>query len=236
MKRMPYASGRYLINLLLLLIILPLQALERNQQDLNNESMMSIAWHQQAEEFKALSWQTFNMATDLFDEKQAAARPGTKIAIIADIDETLFDSSAHSGGLLERNEPMNMPRSLIWWKAEQCVALPGAKEFLDHVSKQGGTIFYLSNRVEVVRNATLNNLKKAGFPQVEADKVLLSSTGKESKFPRIKNIIDQGYQVAVILGDKLSDFAINEGARPEDPKAFVDLHQSLFGDPASGTG
>ena len=230
MEKMPYAFGRYIFSLLLFITAFPTQALEKNQQDLNNEALLAIAWHQQAEEFLALSWQTFNIATDLFDEKRTAARPGTKIAIIADIDDTLLNSSACFGGLLERNEAMSPQRSTTWWNAEQCVALPGAKAFLDHVTRHGGTVFYLTNRIEAVKEATMNNLKKAGFPQVKPDQVLLSPTGKESKFPRIRQVIDDGYQVAVILGDKLSDFAINQASRPEDSKTFVDLHQGLFGD------
>ncbi|MGY0215828.1 HAD family acid phosphatase [Endozoicomonadaceae bacterium StTr2] len=225
-----YKLSTRILSLLLLITVFPVSSLERNQQDLNNELLMAIAWHQQAEEFKALSWQTFNIAIDLFDEKQAKAAPGTKIAIIADIDDTLAESSAHFGGLLERNEAMSMARSITWWKDEQVTAMPGAREFLEHVNRNGGRIFYLSNRPEAVRAATLSNLKKLGFPQLESEQVLLSATGIENKYPRIKKVLNQGYQIAVMLGDKLSDFAINEMERPADWQQYVDQHQSLFGD------
>ena len=65
-------------------------------------------------------------------------------------------------------------------------------------------IFYISNRYSEQLDATVNNLKKLGFPDAKKSNVLLRGDTR-SKSERRKSVSDN-YEIIMLIGDNLSDF------------------------------
>ena len=51
-----------------------------------------------------------------------------------------------------------------WGKEIAATEVPGAKEFLNYANSKGVAIFYITNRVVELKNATQENLTKLGIP------------------------------------------------------------------------
>ena len=66
-----------------------------------------------------------------------------------------------------------------WGDMRKAKAIPGAVDFLNYASRKGVKVFYVSNRDEVQKQATIDNLKKVGFPDATAETVLASGKSFE---------------------------------------------------------
>ena len=71
-------------------------------------------------------------------------------------------------------------------------------------SEKNVEIFYISNRYAEQLEATVNNLKRLGFPNSKESNVLLRGDTR-SKSERRKSVSDN-YEVIMLIGDNLSDF------------------------------
>ena len=126
------------------------------------------------------------------------------LAIIADVDETVLDNSPYDGKLILNNTTYNRESWVEWGNLEIAEAIPGSLEFLKYASEKNVEIFYISNRYSEQLDATVNNLKKLGFPDAKKSNVLLRSD-KRSKSDRRKSVY-KDYEVIMLLGDNLADF------------------------------
>ena len=114
--------------------------------------------------------------------------------------------------------------------------IPGAVEFLNHVAKTGGDVFYLKNRKAQpdknmdLTEVTMKNLKALGFPQIDKKHMFLR-TGTSKKQPRRDTITAMGYRAVLIMGDNLADFdeAFDGDTMPARDKA-VEMNKDNFGD------
>ncbi len=201
-------------------------------KDLNEEAILALSWVQTAAEFKALAHQAFNIAKLRWDmDKQEG-----KKAVVVDLDETVIDNSPYNAGLIGKDYGYGNTSWKEWCDAESATAIPGAVAFLNHVVNSGGDVFYVSNRkAQPEKNynlteATMNNLKALGFPQVDKDHMLLR-TGTSKKQPRRDLITGQGYRIVLLLGDNLNDFSSAFSAETIDGRAAaVEMDKEKFGD------
>ena len=201
-------------------------------KDLNEESILALSWVQTAAEFKALAHQAFNIAKLRWDmDKQS-----DKKAVVVDLDETVIDNSPFNAGLIGKDYGYGNTSWKEWCDAESATAMPGAVDFLNHVVKSGGDIFYVSNiKAQPDKNydlteVTINNLKALGFPQVDKDHMLLR-TDTSKKQPRRDRITEQGYRIVLLLGDNLNDFASDFNAQTINERAAaVEMNREKFGD------
>jgi len=114
-------------------------------------------------------------------------------------------------------------------QAKQARAIPGSVEFAQYIDSHGGTLFYVSNRAEQDRQATVNNLQALGFPRVTDQTLLLKSTSS-NKQTRFASIRAKGFQVVVYVGDNLNDFG--EATWHKDNvqrREFVNSNSDKFG-------
>ena len=89
--------------------------------------------------------------------------------------------------------------------------VPGALEFARAASARGVKIFYLSNRAEDLAEATLSNLRKAGFPVKDASQFLglgrvvdgCESEGSEKGCRR--QLVGRKHRVLMQFGDQIGD-------------------------------
>jgi len=171
----------------------------------------AVLYVQKAAEYRALCYQAFNWGKKVIedDEKQMKRLPKSERnrprAIIFDIDETVLDNSpAQAYGILN-NKPFNLPDWYAWGEMRKAKAVPGAVEFAKYAHSKGIRLFYISNRDEVQKRATIDNLIKVGFPDVSEETVILrqEESSKESR----RQVVASKYRVVALFGDNLNDFA-----------------------------
>ena len=174
-------------------------------RDLNEQLVMATLWMQAAAEFRALSYQAFNIATVNLDAFLGAYTGSKPVAVIVDADETVLDNSAYEAFLIGQDFGYSSATWDPWMAAAQAKAMPGAREFLDFAAAQGVEVFYVSNRKMVGYEGTKKNLESLGFPFVD-DKHLLLRTDSSDKQGR-RDRVAADYEVALLLGDNLNDFS-----------------------------
>ena len=174
-------------------------------RDLNEQLVMATLWMQTSAEFRALCYQSFNLAKMNLDMFLAAYTGSKKVAVIVDADETVIDNSAYEAFLVGNDFGYSSKTWTPWMAAAQATAIPGALEFLNYAKEKGVEIFYVTNRKMVGYDGTAKNLKALGFPDVDK-KHLLLRTGSSDKQER-RDIVAKDNEIAFLMGDNLNDFA-----------------------------
>jgi len=152
----------------------------------------------------------------------------SKLAIVLDLDETVLDNSPYEAKSILDNfsYPIGWDE---WMHDASATALPGAIEFLKYTKSQGVNIFYITNRKEKYREATLLNLQKLDIaPAAEANLLLRSDeSGKE---PRRQTVIEN-FEIIMLFGDNLADFseAFDGEKTTSERAALVDSLKNEFG-------
>ncbi len=173
-------------------------------KDLNEQLIMATLYMQTSAEYRALSYQTYNLAKMNLEKVLLAKKSGKPLAIIVDADETVIDNSAYEVFLLCKDFGYSSDTWNKWMDAAEAKAVPGAVEFLKYASKKGVEIFYITNRRVVGYEGTKKNLIDLGFPNVD-EKHLLLRTDTGNKQPR-RDIVEKDYNIVFLMGDNLNDF------------------------------
>lgn len=189
-----------------------------------NDNLNAVAWMQTSVEFRLIAGQTWRGALVQLDraiktpgwdaltkEDRANNAKGLPPAIIVDVDETMLDNSPYQARLIRDGQSYNEATWAEWVKEEAAKPVPGALEFARAASARGVKIFYLSNRAEDLGDATLSNLRKAGFPVKDASQFLglglvvegCESEGSEKGCRR--QLVGRKYRVLMQFGDQIGD-------------------------------
>lgn len=102
--------------------------------------------------------------------RRAAAKPGQKLAVVLDVDETALSNmqaiQANDYGFITAG-PCNLPQGPCGWDAwiarAEAPAMAPALDLAREAQAQGFALFFISNRLEKVRAATERNLHAAGY-------------------------------------------------------------------------
>jgi 5'-nucleotidase (lipoprotein e(P4) family) len=162
----------------------------------------------------------------------ASATPaqGLPLAIVTDIDETLLDNSPYAVHQALAGHTYNDSSWIAWTAKVACDTVPGALAFLKYAASKGVDIYYITNRLEVERTPTLQNLQKWGFPEADNDHLVLRAAGSASSKETRRLAVAQSHKIIMLLGDNLSDFAALFDHQPVgDRKERVEASASLFG-------
>jgi 5'-nucleotidase (lipoprotein e(P4) family) len=188
--------------------------------------LFTSIYQQKASEYKALCFQAYNIARLRVDQ----VAPGTKPkAIITDIDETVLDNSPYAvhQGLLGKDYE---PASWFEWTAKAMAdTVPGAPSFLQYAASKGISIFYVTNRDEREKAATLSNLAKYNLPNTDNDHLMMRQnvSSKEER----RQAIMASYDVVLLVGDNLADFSNLFDKKPQQERDNNTLQAAaLFGD------
>lgn len=171
---------------------------------------LSVIFMQKSAEYRALCYQAFNMAQIAVEAELRNARrlPSSerrkRPAVILDIDETLLDNSPLQAQYIKDGKLFDLESFNQWIAMEEAQPIPGALEFVLFLKRKGVEIFYISNRTNDVKDATIANLRKAGFPDATPERVLLASRGSESKEVR-RDSVRAKHRVIMYVGDDLGD-------------------------------
>ncbi len=174
--------------------------------------LAGILYTQKAAEYRALAYQAFNLArlrldADL-DKRNLKQLPKDRRkmprAIIVDIDETVLDNSPGQAYGYKNGLAFNLPDWYKWGEMRKAPAVPGAVEFLNYAVAKGVKVFFISNRDEVQKQATIDNLRAAGFKDVGDENVFLreKESGKDARRAKV----EAKHRVVMLVGDNLDDF------------------------------
>lgn len=230
----------FLICLLLTITACRTQKVTQSTISLQHGPAWGALWQQRAAEYKALCLQAYQLAAIRVEEMshQQTLRPR---AIVTDIDETVLDNSPFSVTSAFNGQPFTQQAWEQWTSKAICDTIPGALSFFKYAASTGLTIYYITNRQESERAATLKNLQKWDFPFADNEHLVLSS-GSSDKEPR-RSAIEKKYEIAMLVGDNLGDFsdvfykktsdernAAVERLHAEFGRRFIMLPNVMYGD------
>lgn len=190
----------------------------------------AVLWFQNAAENRALAYQAFNLARLRIDEqRKKCKKKKSPCAVVVDVDETVLDNSPGQAWLIKNRQNFDAKTNwLAWCLREEAKPLAGAVEFLQYAASQNIKVFYVTNRREAEKAATVNNLQKFKFPDV-SEETLMVRTDKSTKEPR-RDKIKEKYRIILLMGDNLNDFSnIFEEKNVADRFAVTDQNKAEFG-------
>lgn len=224
--------SNYLKSILVLLAITAFSCNNKNNTPVekfstNDHLILSTLYQQTAAEYKALCYQAFNLAKMQLEKDLQNKKITAKRAIITDIDETMLDNSPFEAKCIIENT--NYPTYWDEWVNQASAKpLPGALQFLNFAKENNVEIFYVTNRKEHLREATLKNIKSQGFPYADNEHLLMRTEESSKEERRI--IVEKEYHVALLLGDNLADFSEKyDKTTMEKRNAITDSIQGQFG-------
>ena len=193
-----------------------------------NEYIVSATLYQQkAAEYRALCYQSFNLAALMLDKDLSDRRIDKHRVVIVDIDETVLDNSPFQGKSILENS--SYPKFWNeWCSLAKALPVPGASSFLKYAKANGVGVYYITNRDENLRIPTLRNLVSAGFPYAD-DTHLIMKTNESSKEGRRQAIAARNH-ISLLIGDNLADFSyLFDKQSTERRMALVDSLRYAFG-------
>ena len=209
---------------------------------LQEQNIMSVLFQQTSAEGLASSLQTYKVAQQVLDQALAdlnwSALPGQtkyqnkKPAIILDVDETVLDNLAYQArGILDGT---SYPKGWIAWGNEVAATeVSGAKDFLNYAHSKGVTIFYITNRVAQLKNATQQNLTKLGIPWDQSKDTILMRGENDwgSDKGSRRSLVSEEHRVLMLIGDNLGDFvdAKDNLVTPDKRKDMVQAYKEYWG-------
>lgn len=179
----------------------------------------AITWVQQSAEYRLLAEQTYRMAltqlsVGVQDRKWSADEIQIKKggfedkppAVILDCDETVLDNSAYNARNILLGRPYSTKTWNAWCQEEKAKAVPGALDFIKSAEGMGIKIFYVTNRRDVVKQATINNLNALGF-KADSSNVMTKNAEQgrgDDKISR-RAAVAKDYRIVLLIGDSMSD-------------------------------
>ncbi|QRN85878.1 5'-nucleotidase, lipoprotein e(P4) family [Clostridia bacterium] len=200
--------------------------------DLNEQLVMATAWYQASAEFRALSYQTFNLAKMMVEMDLEDDDVDMQRAIVVDLDETILDNSPYEAWLIGKDFGYSADTWNPWIQAGIAPALPGAVDFLMFCEDNDVEVFYVSNRKVLDDNSgytgTENNLNDLGLPYVDEEHLLLR-TGSSDKTER-RTMVEEDNHVILYMGDNLNDFLQDfAGVTMDERFSITDEYMEDFG-------
>ncbi len=203
-----------------------------------NDLLNATLWVSNSVEYKANTLATFQLAKirldealgdknwSAFNQTDAGDKP---VAIIADIDETLFDNGAYENWLIKARTDYSGKTYDAWTKAREAKAVPGAVEFLKYADSKDVKIFYVTNRAASQEEDTRANAEALGFPMGgNVDTFLLNKEKEDwgsTKGTRLA-FVAKDYRVLLVLGDNYGDFTDDASGSEADRAASLEKNMA----------
>lgn len=205
-----------------------------------NDNLNAVAWMQTSVEFRLIAGQAWRGALVQLDraiktpnwdaltkEDRTTPFAGLPPAVIVDVDETVLDNTPYQARLLRDGKSFDEFTWSQWVKEEAAKPVPGALEFARAANARGVTVFYISNRAADLSEATVNNLRKAGFPITDPGQFLglgmmvdgCESEGSEKGCRR--QLIGRSHRVLLQFGDQIGDLVSIVANTPEGREQAV---------------
>lgn len=189
----------------------------------------SVNWYNRSAEMRACYYQAYNSARLSLLAKLKNVTLKKKKAVVFDIDETLLNNTPFEIKTIETGRGYSKESWMKWTSLARAAALPGALDFVNFAKKAGVEIFYITNRRNDEKEATVKNLDSLGFPYLDGTHMLFR-TDESSKEKRRKSI-SENYEILLLVGDNLADLSdVFEDRNVNYGLGKVDDNKNLFGD------
>ncbi len=146
-------------------------------------------------------------AIQILQRRTIKAKPGEKLALVLDIDETALSNWEE-----EKQEDFGyIPKDWdAWIKRRADTAIPGTLRLYQEAQKDKVAVFFITGRAEDEREVTAANLKAVGYSQwdglaLRAVDHPKTQTVIDYKSGERKKIVAQGYTIILNVGDQMSD-------------------------------
>lgn len=173
--------------------------------NLSLAKQQAIAYHDSGQYEKDLA-SVIKKAQNYINMEVAQAKKTQKLAIVLDIDETSLSNYRH---LYERdfaNNPQVIHSEIL--KADAPVIQPMLSLYKDAI-KKGVKVFFITGRSDLERQATIQNLQRAGYKGWSGLYLNNDYQSKRSasvfKSKARATIEKQGYTIIASIGDQCSD-------------------------------
>lgn len=211
--------------------------------NIQTQAINAVLWHQTAAEYKALCYQTYNLAEMQLKEKlQNHAFPYEKPpAVVMDLDETVVDNSFFNAQLILDNVNFSKEKWKAWSDLQNAGSIPGAIQFIKFARDEGVKVIFVSNRRVTELDNTMKNLQKLGLTELDSNDFFLRSE-EGSKAHRRKKV-SENYEILMLFGDNLADFTelfdkqslskrsdLVDSLRMEFGSHFMVLPNALYGE------
>ena len=204
--------------------------------------MLSVLFVQTSAEFAANNIQTYANASKaldiaLNDKSWSAALEqiddfqDKQPAIIIDVDETVLDNSNFQSRTILSG--LSYPNGWKEWVNESKAGeVAGVRDFLYLAEEKGVAIYYLTNRLESLREGTIKNLINLGLPFDKNKNMLLMRKEENSrdKTERRKHIANKN-RILLVIGDQLTDFISTDEAYiyHKERKKLAEKYSEMWG-------
>lgn len=220
---------RYLVLLALSSLLFSCATVRKENVDYQEAGTL---WIQTSAEVKALIYQAFNIAKLRLDQdlqKRGRKYNAKKRAIVVDVDETIVDNSPYQAKNILVGREYTSENWAEWIDLADAKALPGAVEFLNYAKSKGVEVFFITNRKQRGYQATMDNLKKLGFP-VSKKNLFLRTEDGHSKEKR-RQMVMKNYRIVLLMGDSMGDFGpFFETKSLAQRNELTEKYQREFGD------
>ena len=191
-----------------------------------NGKLFSSLFQQRSAEYRALCLQGYNIARMRIDSYVSQSTKPK--AIITDIDETILDNSPYAVHQAYLGSEYTSPTWYEWTDKSAADTMPGAAAFLQYVASKNIQVFYITNREDKERAATLKNLQLFGLPNTD-EMHLYTKMNTSSKEARRQQVMDR-YEVVLLMGDNLADLSMMFDKKNEtERRNNTDLLAAEFG-------
>ena len=201
----------------------------------------AVTWMQASAEYQLLTKQTYRHAANqllaaLDDPHWSADEIQTveggfqnkPAAIILDVDETVLDNSAYNARNIRDGKLFSLQAWNAWCEERRAIAIPGAVDFIQRAEALGVKVFFITDREDEVKEATIENLRKIGV-NATAENVLTKNPKLDDKISR-RAIVSQDYRILLLVGDSMSDLCSGMGTREWEQRHKIGAEKSeLFG-------
>jgi len=183
-------------------------------------------YQQKAAEYRALCLQAYNIAA-LRISQYSVISPKPK-AIVTDIDETILDNSPYAVHRGLQGKDYDVNTWYEWTSRAEADTMPGAAMLLNFARSKGIEIFYITNRDQREREATIKNLQRFHLPNADTNHVIMRQ-GTSSKEARRQKVL-QTHEIVLLMGDNLADFSsLFDKKTVDERKTNTDISAGDFG-------
>ena len=197
----------------------------------SRDATNAVLWVQTSAEYELALRQSYLMARRQLD--LALEGNPESPAVVMDLDETVLDNSAFEARLIADDRPFDIEAWREWLSGVNARALPGAVELVEHVRQQGAELYFITNRHERYREATLETLRTAGLVEEENNGERLLMRGQRPDWTRDKTsrreLVAQSHSVVLVMGNDLNDFVDCAELDPPARHALLAQHGDRFG-------
>lgn len=213
---------------------------------LRHPNLDATLWTQTAVEYDGVARGAYHLAgammeRALADSTWTAALPQAEQsptryrdkppAVVLDVDETVLDNTAYQARLIRQDATYDAESWRAWCREGRADAVPGALAFTKRAAKQGVQVIYLTNRDSVVEAATRDNLRRLGFPVVDAPDAVLTQGERPGWTPKQarRAWVAERYRVLLLVGDNLGDFAPSVDTTLAARQQMADRYEAFWG-------